>query len=499
MKKTTNKLLALLISTSILLTVFNAALPTVFATEEITYTNSFKVNVPYSLTDVKGNVSTVKIDIADNLVSATTGTDHRRIWWDTFVGDPTSWKDGNITADTSIPLVGYNIQKADGSSGSSGMATYYSMSAIKDIRFDTSYSIDDEYWIAEPLEFFASSDGVNFNKIDTVRKTVGDAFTRNVCNGMYAQIYDSYTFAEEEDIHFIRVISTIKNENNDFSKQINRIYAIDYTAFPRDEITYKRSLDVTNAYSITDLNGDSSTVKFDIAASLAGAASDITDHRRIWWGTIVDNPTGWTADGIPADTSVPLIGYNLKTLDGTSGASGAVTYYIPSAVKDIRFDNCYTVDDNNWVAKPLQFYVSSDGINFREIEPETTACGTEFTYPHYLGANSQIYDEYSFLRSDDIHFVRIVSTINAVGNSLTTAVNRIYGIDYNTYIDYSTIISGDANDDGNVDIRDLIHEKVHLSDNTKPLKNFYAADYNRDLVFDTLDMVWLKKALLSLV
>ena len=444
MKKTIKKTLALLVSATLLLTVFCAALPTVSADGEITYTKSFKVNVPYSLTDVNGNASTVKFDVAMDIGNATVGqdlTDHKRIWWDAFIGDAYGYTDKTTDPwtypDTSIPLRGYTIQKADGNAGASGFATYYSLSAIKDIRFDTSYSLADDLWSSDPLEFFASSDGVNYDKIDTTRTTVGSEFTHPAFPQMYAQIYDTYTFEEADDIHFIRIISTIKSPE-EITKGVNRIYAIDYTSFAGSAITYNRSLDVTNPISVTDLDGDSSTVQLSLAASLNNAATG-SDYRRIWWGTIVDDPTNWsdtsTTPTTYADTSVPLRGYNVKSADGTKGVSGAVTYYIPSAVKDIRFDNCYIANEN-WITAPLKFYVSSDGVNFREVEPETTKAGTEFTFAHLLSTNSQIYDEYSFTRADDIHFVRIVSTVKIADNpAITSAINRIYAIDYNGYDD----------------------------------------------------------------
>lgn len=431
MKKYSKKALALIGITALLLTLFSTALPILPSAEEITYSSSFEISAPYSLTDVNGNSSAVKLGIADNLNSAVSGTDYRRIWWDSFIGDPRGWSADGIPADTSIPLVGYNIQTADGTSGSSGMATYYSSKALKNVRFDTSYSIADDYWIAEPLEFFVSKDGIDFEKIETVRETVGPEFTRNVCSGTYSQIYDTCSFNESDDIHFVRIISTIKDSTNDFSKQINRIYGIDYNCYEK-EVTYSGSIDVSNPYSVTDLSGSNADIKLGIADNIPDVNPGVHNLRRIWWGTFVGDPSGWSDGDKKPDTSIPLVGYTLQTADGTDGSSGEIIYRFPTGVKDIRFDTAYSVTNNDGYAKPLEFYASCDGINFFKFNPERKTVGVKFERVGLTDMYPQIYDEYTFPEIADILFVKIVSELKE-DHYFAKGVNRIYAIDYNIY------------------------------------------------------------------
>ena len=470
------------------------------------YTDSFKVNEPFSLTDTNGNADTVKIDVSADLPSALPGeADHRRLWWDNgdFVGNPTGYLDRTVDpavpADDSIPLAGYNIQTADGSTSSSGMVTYYSPSAISSVRFDTSYSIYDDYWIAEPLEFYASSDGVTFNKIDTDCVTVGNEFKRknDETKGMYAQIYDTATFGKAEDIHYLRIVSTIKDNTNIFSKQINRIYAIEYNRYERKDVEYNKSFNVAAPFALTDLDGETSNVSLSIADNLNYAAIGKADNARIWYGNgdFVGDASGWNG----ADTSVPLAGYNIKTADGSEASSGTVTYYSKSVIKDIRLDTSYSVNDDYWIAKPLEFYASSDGVNYKRFYTECNTVGTEFTRTDCAGMYSQIYDEYTFCESEDIHFIRIVSTVYDTSNVFAKEINRIYAVDYNAYSGYSEIV-GDANNDYKVDVIDLVHYKCYLANKTigATVKNRFGADINTDGSCDALDLTALKKILLSI-
>ncbi len=456
------------------------------------YSNSFDLLHPYELTDAYGSTSAVRLAVADNLDSAASGTDHRRIWWGTFAGDPRGWSEGGITADTSIPLVGYNIQTADGASGSSGTVTYYSSKTVRNLRFDTSYSTAEDYWIAEPLEFFVSSDGVIFKKLTTVRDTAGIRFTRNVCEGMYSQIYDYSSFTEEENIHYIRIVSTLKG-NNVFSKSINRIYAVDYDVYS-ENVDYPINFNIKKPYSVTDMDGDSTAVKLGVADSINSAAPGKADGIRVFYdsGDFVGNPNWITA------SPFPTVGYNIQKSDGSNGASGMVTYYSTSAVSNIRFDTSYSTADGYFLAEPFKFYASDDGVTYKRFIPERSTVGIKFTRDACDGMYSQIYDMYTFPKSDNVHYVRIVSTLKG-DNAFSKAINRIYAIDYDIYTDGSEILTGDANNDGTVDVSDLVHLKMYLADEKKngTLRNCYAADVNKDGNLNAGDIAALKKLLLG--
>ncbi len=150
------------------------------------------------------------------------------------------------------------------------------------------------------------------------------------------------------------------------------------------------------------------------------------------------------------------------------------------------------------IAKPLEFYASSDGANYKIIHTECNTVGTEFTRDACNGMYSQIYDEYTFLESEDIHFVKIVSTIHNTTNDFAKQINRVYAINYNAYSGYSEIL-GDANNDFTVDVRDLVYYKRYLADTTVKVsvKHRFGADINNDGNCDALDLTALKKILLK--
>ena len=277
------------------------------------------------------------------------------------------------------------------------------------------------------------------------------------------------------------------------------------------EITYTKSFKVNVPYSLTDVNGNASTVKFDVAMDIGNATvgQDLTDHKRIWWDAFIGDAYGYTDKTTDPwtypDTSIPLAAYTIKNTAGTKdlqnyvkGADGAIVYSFKDAVKEIRFDTSYSTNANFDYASPLEFYASSDGVTYHKLTTVRTLAGTQFTRTGFTEMNSQIFDECSFAEAEDIHYIKIVSNVNENSDYFSGGVNRIYAIDYNIYVDYSLITSGDANGDGNVDILDLVHEKAHLADNTKVLKSFYAADFNRDLIFDVTDLVYLRKAILGI-
>lgn len=383
---------------TLLLSVFVPVIPTASLNEKTTYSNSFTVNIPYSLTDLDGKSENVKLGVADNLASAVPGTDHRRIWWDTFVGDPTGWSEGGIPADTSIPLVGYNIQKADGSNASSGEITYYSRFALKDVRFDTSYSVSEDYWIAKPLEFYSSSDGITFKKITTVRDTAGVKFTRDVCDGMYSQIYDTCSFAESEDIHYIRIVSVIKSDNV-FGKAINRIYGIDYNTF-RKTVDYSHRISPESYYSVSGNLGENARLK----------------HV-----------------GAVPNSSIP-VGWCLTNAGGNAAADGEIVYDSLAAFKEVRFDSSYQTVSDGYAASPiesLEFYASSDGVTYGKLDTERIT-GDSALNPNLPDAYAHIYDEAGFKESEDIHYLKIRVKTNPNNNFY---LPRIFGIDYTSYGD----------------------------------------------------------------
>ena len=445
MKKLSYRAVALTVAVVLLITSVLSVVTLISFAEEVSYTGKFAVSAPYSLTDLSGDASTVKLGIADDLPSAAPGkADHRRLWWGNgdFIGNAMGYTDSTVSpvipADDSIPLAGYNIQTADGSNGASGMVTYHSRFALKDIRFDTSYSTDNDYWISKPFTFYVSKDGVTFTKLNTTLQKVGCDFTRNVCNGMNSQMYDTASFDEEDDIHYVRIVCELKVTDNNFAKEINRIYAIDYNAYVK-EISYTEKFTVNVPYSLTDLSGNASTVKMGIADDLPSAAPGKSDHRRLWWGNgdFVGNPTGFIDStvnpAVPADESIPLAGYNIQKADGTNGASGIATYYSQFALKDVRFDTSYSTDGDYWISKPLTFYASKDGVTFNKITTFLNNVGTDFTRNVCNGMNSQMYDTASFEEKDDIHYIRIVCELKVTDNNFAKEINRIYAIDYNTY------------------------------------------------------------------
>lgn len=398
------RIIALSVAVAVLFTSFITITPLISVAEEVTYNNSFTVNIPYSLTDLNGDASTVKMDVAANLDSAVSGTDHKRIWWGTFVGNPTGWSEGGILADTTIPLIGYNIQTADGTNGSSGIVTYYSRFAIKNIRFDTSYSDDADYWISKPFSFYASSDGVNFTKISTTCEKVGQDFTRDVCNGMNSQIYDTATFEEADQIHYVRIVSELKG-TNPFSKQINRIYGIDYDTY-RKTVTYKHKINPRSYYSIS--------------------------------GEVEENVQLKREDAI-VNTSIPA-GWCLMNDEGTTVVDGEVVYDSLVPFKDVRFDTSYQIDSDDygyWWAKPLEFYASSDGATYNKVETERIT-GDSALSNNFPNAYAHIYDEVSFTEAEDIHFLKIKIDTDSTTNPY---LPRIFAVDYTSYADSDNVTS----------------------------------------------------------
>lgn len=409
MKKLSYRIISLTVAIAILLSVFNMVLPIVSLAEEKTYLTSFTLNEPDSLMDLSGDSSAVKLDSSEGMISMAVSpavtNDGRLFGTDFYYGY--SWTDKS-----------YAIVNESGK-GASGQVAYYSKKAISDIRFDTSYSVDNNFWLAKPLEFYASSDGINYDKIETVRNIKGVSYTNSNFTGVNSKIYDTYTFLETDDIHYVKVVSTI-NTDNDFAKAVNRIFNIDYNTYTK-QTDYSKEFDIKQPYSVTDLSGNSETVTFGGTEGVISMAVSpaVTDDGRLF-GTDYYYGYSWT------DESYTVVN------DSGKGASGEVTYYSPSVIRDIRFDTSYSVDSNYWMAKPLEFYASSDGVTYNKIETERDAVGHTFTNSNFAGVNSKIYDTYTFAETDNIHYIKVVSTINA-DNDFAKAVNRIYGIEYNTY------------------------------------------------------------------
>ena len=409
MKKLFNHIISISVSIIMLLSAFNVVLPIISFAEETVYSGSFALNETYSLTDLNGNSENVKLDYSEGMISMAVSpavtNDGRLFGTDFYYGY--SWTDKS-----------YTIVNESGK-GTSGEVAYYSKKAISDIRFDTSYSVNNNFWLAKPLEFYASSDGITYNKIETIRNIEGVSFTNPNFTGVNSKIYDTYTFLETDDIHYVKVVSTINADNN-FAKAVNRIFNINYNTYTK-QTDYSKDFDIKNPYSVTDLSGNSQTVTFGGTEGMVSMAVSpaVTDDGRLF-GTDYYYGYSWTDES-----------YTVVNSSG-NGVSGEVTYYSPSVIRDIRFDTSYSVDNNYWMAKPLEFYASSDGVTYNKIETERDIVGHTFTNPNFTGVNSKIYDTYTFAETDNVHYIKVVSTINA-DNYFAKAVNRIYGIEYNTY------------------------------------------------------------------
>ncbi len=406
MKKTIKSYLAISLSLLLLLTVF-CAIPVTSIAEGITYANSFTVNTPYSLTDLDGNTGTVKLDKSVAIINGCTGVDENRIIYNGFYG-----------AEPSGALQSYTIQTADGASGASGEVVYYSEAAISDIRFDMAYSTNADFWLAYAPEFYASCDGETWEKVNTEQVLEGVILGNENFPELYSQIYDKYTFAENDDIHYVKIVSKTKNTNT-FTAAVNRIYAIDYNVYTRVP-AYTNSFTVNEPYSLTDLAGNANTVALNKPMGLACSG---VDAGRIDSGTFVAGSS-----------------YAISDLENTTGASGEVTYYSEDIIKDVRFDTAYSLDEN-WLAKPMEFYASSDGVTYKKLATERTLEGVNIGYAHYPTLYSQIYDAYSFNKSDNIHYVKVVAQTNSP-NVVSKATNRIYAVDYSCFTTQAVADSG---------------------------------------------------------
>lgn len=421
MKKISYRITTIIVVIAILLSAFNMVFPIISFAEQKSYSASFIVKEPHLLTDLNGDSSTVIFDSSEGYigmaVSPGVTNDGRLFGTDYYYGY--TWTDES-----------YTIANQSGK-GTSGEVVYYSSYAMSDIRFDTSYSVNEDFWLAKPLEFYASSDGITYKKIETTRELAGVNFTNHNFLGINSKIYDTYTFSKQDNIHYVKIVSVINSANNDYAKAVNRIYNIEYNKY-EDEVTYSNSFKINNPFSVSDLGENNSTLKLDSSEGYIGMAvsPSVTDNGRVF-GNDYYYGYSWT------DSS-----YTISN-ESNNGASGQVVYYSDEAIGNIRFDTSYSVKEDFWLAKPLEFYASSDGTTYEKIETTRELAGVSFTNPNFSGLNSQIYDTYTFAEEDNVHYIKIVSVINSTDNAYAKAVNRIYGIDYNTYIktiDYTSRI-----------------------------------------------------------